>query len=97
MTGPADVHDAFDLVEEKFNEALDESLDPAGPGCCTTTSRAWALRPARSPWTRDAARASTPSSCPGVSASGSPVSTRSHIYRMIGKLSGRVYLVSAPG
>jgi hypothetical protein len=32
MTGPADVHDAFDLVEEKFNEALDESLDPAGPG-----------------------------------------------------------------
>ena len=31
MTGPADVHDAFDLVEEQFNEALDESLDPAGP------------------------------------------------------------------
>jgi SAM-dependent methyltransferase len=32
MTVPADVHDAFDLVEEQFNEALDESLDPAGPG-----------------------------------------------------------------
>ena len=32
MTGPADVHDAFDLVEEQFSEALDESLDPAGPG-----------------------------------------------------------------
>ena len=32
MTVPADVHDAFDLVEEQFNEALDSSLDPAGPG-----------------------------------------------------------------
>ena len=32
MTGPAGVHDAFDLVEEQFNEALDESLDPSGPG-----------------------------------------------------------------
>ena len=32
MTVPADAHDAFDLVEEQFNEALDESLDPAGPG-----------------------------------------------------------------
>ncbi len=32
MTGPAGVHDAFDLVEEQFNEALDESLGPSGPG-----------------------------------------------------------------
>jgi hypothetical protein len=32
MTVPAGVHDAFDLVEEQFNEALDESLDPTGPG-----------------------------------------------------------------
>ena len=32
MTVPADVHDAFDLLEEQFNEALDSSLDPAGPG-----------------------------------------------------------------
>jgi predicted TPR repeat methyltransferase len=32
MTVPADVHDAFDFVEEQFNEALDQSLDPAGPG-----------------------------------------------------------------
>jgi hypothetical protein len=32
MTGPADVHDAFDRVEEQVNQALDGSLDPAGPG-----------------------------------------------------------------
>jgi SAM-dependent methyltransferase len=25
-------HDAFDRIEERFNEALDESLDPSGPG-----------------------------------------------------------------
>jgi hypothetical protein len=25
------VHDAFDRIEEQFSEALDESLDPAGP------------------------------------------------------------------
>ena len=29
MTVPAGVHDAFDLVEERFNQALDESLGPA--------------------------------------------------------------------
>ena len=32
MTIPVGSHDAFDLIEEHFNEALDESLDPAGPG-----------------------------------------------------------------
>jgi SAM-dependent methyltransferase len=32
MTGSAEVHDAFDLVEERFNQALEESLDPSGPG-----------------------------------------------------------------
>src|SRR5689334_16357847 len=32
MTVPAGVHDAFDLVEEQFNQALDESLGPSGPG-----------------------------------------------------------------
>lgn len=25
-------HDAFGRIEEQFNQALDESLDPAGPG-----------------------------------------------------------------
>jgi len=26
-----DAHDAFDLIEERFSAALDETLDPAGP------------------------------------------------------------------
>lgn len=25
------VHDAYDLIEEEFNQQLDESLDPSGP------------------------------------------------------------------
>jgi hypothetical protein len=25
------MHDAYDLIEEEFNQQLDESLDPSGP------------------------------------------------------------------
>jgi len=28
---PRSAHDAFDRIEERFNTALDESLNPAGP------------------------------------------------------------------
>jgi hypothetical protein len=96
---------------------------PRAPGCRTTTSRPWAFRPAPSPWTRDAARASEHAQehtrRPGRHLLHAARLIRDpdryitrfgqanydiklgdclwHIYRMIGKLSSRVYLLSAPG
>jgi hypothetical protein len=38
-------HDAFDRIEEHFNQALDESSTRWALTHCTSTSRAWGSRP----------------------------------------------------
>jgi len=121
MTVPAGIHDAFDLVEEQFNQALDESLGPSGPGVLYDYVAAMGL-PAGSvaldAGCGEGEHAQEHTRRPGRHLLHAARLIRDpdryiarfgqanydiklgdclwHIYRMIGKLSSRVYLLSAP-